>query len=651
MREKYYYETASAGMLEFEKIIQKLEESVYSEGAKEKVRNLAPMLKETEVKARLKETTEARLLIEKCGNPPLTDQEGIESYMEAAQRGECLSPEQLEKIAINLTAVRRLKDYLCRGKSYELSLPYYEENLDALDEVREELNDKIRGGRVDDYASKLLKSLREGIDRQEAKMREKADSVIRANKECMSDSFSTIRNGRICVPVKKEYKFRISGSVIDKSSTGNTLFIEPAAAARIYEELQEMKIDEENEERRILYTLTAMLSDKAEIIRENTRVTEKLDFIFGKGKLSLLMDGTEPVVNTRRRIQITNGRHPLMNREVSVPLNFEMGNGINGVIITGPNTGGKTVAIKTVALNCLMAQCGLHVSCEKAEICLNNQILCDIGDGQNLSENLSTFSAHITNVLDILRKANEESLVIMDELGSGTDPTEGMGIAIAILEELKKSGALYLVTTHYPEVKSYAEREEGVVNARMTFDKESLKPLYRMVIGEAGESCALYIAKKLGMPGGMLKRAAQAAYGTEITVAKNAGEAFEDNFSENIPEELIKERTAHISRQKGSGSVNELTDKFQIGDSVMIYPDKKLGIVCEKVNEKGVLRIQLPNKKIYINHKRVKLHVKAQELYPEDYDFSIIFETVENRKARHQMERKYVEDLEIRYEE
>lgn len=651
MREKYYYETASAGMLEFEKIIQKLEESVYSEGAKEKVRNLAPMLKETEVKARLKETTEARLLIEKCGNPPLTDQEGIESYMEAAQRGECLSPEQLEKIAINLTAVRRLKDYLCRGKSYELSLPYYEENLDALDEVREELNDKIRGGRVDDYASKLLKSLREGIDRQEAKMREKADSVIRANKECMSDSFSTIRNGRICVPVKKEYKFRISGSVIDKSSTGNTLFIEPAAAARIYEELQEMKIDEENEERRILYTLTAMLSDKAEIIRENTRVTEKLDFIFGKGKLSLLMDGTEPVINTRRRIQITNGRHPLMNREVSVPLNFEMGNGINGVIITGPNTGGKTVAIKTVALNCLMAQCGLHVSCEKAEICLNNQILCDIGDGQNLSENLSTFSAHITNVLDILRKANEESLVIMDELGSGTDPTEGMGIAIAILEELKKSGALYLVTTHYPEVKSYAEREESVVNARMTFDKESLKPLYRMVIGEAGESCALYIAKKLGMPGGMLKRAAQAAYGTEITVAKNAGEAFEDNFSEDIPEELIKERTAHISRQKSSGSANELTDKFQIGDSVMIYPDKKLGIVCEKVNEKGVLRVQLPNKKIYINHKRVKLHVKAQELYPEDYDFSIIFETVENRKARHQMERKYVEDLEIRYEE
>lgn len=185
-----------------------------------------------------------------------------------------------------------------------------------------------------------------------------------------------------------------------------------------------------------------------------------------------------------------------MEKDSCVPLNFELGDGVQGVIITGPNTGGKTVAIKTVGMNCFMAQCGLHVSCEEAEICMNNQILCDIGDGQNISENLSTFSAHITNVLDILKKANRESLVIMDELGSGTDPTEGMGIAIAILEELRKAGALYLVTTHYPEVKNYAERTEGIINARMAFDRESLRPLYRLEIGKAGESCALYIAKK-----------------------------------------------------------------------------------------------------------------------------------------------------------
>lgn len=351
-----------------------------------------------------------------------------------------------------------------------------------------------------------------------------------------------------------------------------------------------------------------------------------------------------------------------MEKSVNVPLNFEMGNGINGVVITGPNTGGKTVAIKTAALSCLMAQCGLHVAGEKAQVCMNNFILCDIGDGQNLSENLSTFSAHITNVLDILRKADRESLVVLDELGSGTDPTEGMGIAIAILKELKRSGALYLVTTHYPEVKTYAEKEEGVVNARMTFDKESLKPLYQLVIGEAGESCALYIAKKLGMPEAMLKEAELASYGTVSgtpasasdsgTKTSSAGGAFcnaqrgtweggagrDGNLMEKV-------KNAPIKKQNASRSGVFLADKFKRGDSVMVFPDRKIGIVCETINEKGVLRVQMPDKKIYINHKRVRLHVAAQELYPEDYDFSIIFDTVENRKKRHQMERKYVEDV------
>ncbi|MBD5393561.1 MAG: DNA mismatch repair protein MutS [Lachnospiraceae bacterium] len=625
-----FYETPSAKMLEFDKIIEQLESLAYTQKAKQQIRNLSPSLSEAEVKASLRNTTEARIMLEKCGTPPATALEGTAQLIEIARKEGCLTPGQLEEIAVTLTATRRLKDYLSRGKSYEISLPYYEENLDSLDEIREELNDKIRNGRVDDYASKLLKSLREGIERTEAKMREKADLVIRANKECMSDSFSTTRNGRICVPVKKEYKFKISGSVIDKSSTGNTLFIEPAAVARLYEELQEMKIDEENEERRILYTLTALLCDKAEVIERNNATIEKLDFLFAKGKLSFAYDGTEPHINTDRVIRLVNGRHPLMDKNSNVPLRFEIGNGIKGVIITGPNTGGKTVAIKTVALNCLMAQCGLHVSCEKAEICMNNLILCDIGDGQDLSENLSTFSAHITNVLSILRKADSESLVILDELGSGTDPTEGMGIAIAILKELKRSGANYLVTTHYPEVKAYAEKEEGVINARMTFDKESLKPLYQLVIGEAGESCAFYIAKKLGMPESMLREASKAAYGEEMGEIDGA--------------ELIKEKNSHIRKEKKNHQ-KPLSERFKRGDSVMIYPDKKIAIVCEPVNERGILRVQLPDKKIYINHKRVKLYVAAEELYPEDYDFSIIFDTVENRKIHHQMERKYVEDV------
>ncbi len=641
MKEIYFCETASAKMLEFDKVIGQLEELACTETAKEQIRRLQPSLSESEVRAWQRATTEGRVMLEKCGMPPITALEEIPKLIEIAEKGGCLLPEQLERIAANLTAVRRLKDYLNRGKAYDIGLPYYEENLDSMDEIREELQDKIRGSRVDDYASRLLKSLREGIDRTETKMREKADAAIRTNKDCMSDSFSTIRNGHICIPVKKEYKFKVPGSVIDKSSTGSTLFIEPVAVAKLYEELQEMRIDEENEERRILYTLTAMLSDKADIIVKNNATIEKLDFIFAKGKLSMAYDGVEPSINTERYIRLEGGRHPLMDRKVNVPLQFEIGRGINGVIITGPNTGGKTVAIKTVALNCLLAQCGLHTACERAEICMNNLIIFDIGDWQNLTENLSTFSAHITNVLSILRKADKESLVILDELGSGTDPAEGMGIAIAILKELKKSGALYLVTTHYPEVKTYAEQEEGVVNARMTFDKESLRPLYQLIIGEAGESCAFYIARKLGMPEGMLWEAQKAAYGSS-SVGKE--------FDTQLEQGLRKEKNASVKKSKPFHQ-KQLSEKFRCGDSVMVYPDKKIGIVCEPVNEKGVLRVQLPDKKIYINHKRVKLHVSSDELYPEDYDFSIIFDTVENRKARHQMERKYVKDLEIIHKE
>ena len=641
MKEIYFCETASAKMLEFDKVIGQLEELACTETAKEQIRRLQPSLSESEVRAWQRATTEGRVMLEKCGMPPITALEEIPKLIEIAEKGGCLLPEQLERIAANLTAVRRLKDYLNRGKAYDIGLPYYEENLDSVDEIREELQDKIRGSRVDDYASRLLKSLREGIDRTETKMREKADAAIRTNKDCMSDSFSTIRNGHICIPVKREYKFKVPGSVIDKSSTGSTLFIEPVAVAKLYEELQEMRIDEENEERRILYTLTAMLSDKADIIVKNNATIEKLDFIFAKGKLSMAYDGVEPSINTERYIRLEGGRHPLMDRKVNVPIQFEIGRGIKGVIITGPNTGGKTVAIKTVALNCLLAQCGLHTACERAEICMNNMILCDIGDGQNLTENLSTFSAHITNVLSILRKADKESLVILDELGSGTDPAEGMGIAIAILKELKKSGALYLVTTHYPEVKTYAEQEEGVVNARMTFDKESLRPLYQLIIGEAGESCAFYIARKLGMPEGMLWEAQKAAYGSS-SVGKE--------FDTQLEQGLRKEKNASVKKSKPFHQ-KQLSEKFRRGDSVMVYPDKKIGIVCEPVNEKGVLRVQLPDKKIYINHKRVKLHVSSDELYPEYYDFSIIFETVENRKARHQMERKYVKDLEIVHKE
>lgn len=622
--------------IEINKIKEKWKDLALTDWAKEQIEKTGIFLSESELRRQLKDTTDARNMIDKCGTPPLSNVSEITVIMEAAVRGECLTPFQLEKICMSLVAIKRLKDYLSRGKEYMNALAYYEENLDENDELRDEISRQIRNTDVDDFASKELQQIRSQIQRCDDEMRHKAEQVMRNNKECMADSFCTIRNGRICIPVKKEYRYKISGSVIEKSSTGNTLFMEPTAVSKYYEEIQLLKIAEENEVYRILYTLSAMVAASSESTFENIRMVEKLDYIFSKGKLSIDMDACEPAINTERRIKLVSAWHPLMDKEIAVPLQFEIGDETYGIVITGPNTGGKTVAIKTVMLNSMMAQYGLHVTCREADICMNSSYLCDIGDGQNIAENLSTFSAHITNVLSILKEVNENSFVIMDELGSGTDPTEGMGIAVAILEELRKSGALFLVTTHYPEVKEYAEKTDNILNARMTFDKETLNPTYQMIIGEAGESCAFYIADRLGMPNDMLRTAIVASYGEEAVNKYQFREGTQT---------LKKEKGSRIIKKKVQNVNSTLSTKYKIGDSVMIYPDKKIAIVCEPINEKGVLHVQLPNKKIWINHKRVKLHVAATELYPEDYDFSIIFESVENRKKLHDMGRKYIMEV------
>lgn len=632
-------------ILEFNLILEKLEEFAHTEAAKEKIKNLTPSLKEGEVKKSLRDTTEARTIIDRIGLPPAVSMNGLKEIMDTARQGGCLSAEDLEQTGGMLTAVKRFKDFLNRCKYLELGLPYYEQDLNPLEDLAREIYESVRNGKVEDSASKHLKNIRQDVARLEEKLRAKAESILRGNKKYFSDSYVTMRNGRLCLPVKKDYRSGVPGSVIDQSATGSTLFIEPAAIAVLNGELELLRIEEENEARRILYMLTASVEENLEVLEGDKRLLEKLDFLFAKGSLSASMAGTSPGINTDRTIKIINGRHPFMNPETVVPLNFELGKKERGIVITGPNTGGKTVSIKTVGLFSLMAQCGLHLPCEEADLCMNSQVLCDIGDGQNITENLSTFSAHITNVMRILKEAGPESLVILDELGSGTDPAEGMGIAIAILEELRSNGCLFLATTHYPEVKTYAKEAEGITNARMAFDKETLRPLYRMEIGEAGESCALYIAKRLGMPEAMIRRARRYAYGEQESLGE------EELKTLNESAEHLNFKGPKIEKlKKMAVNKNVMEKKFTIGDSVYVYPDKKKGIVCKPVNDKGLLQVQMPDKKIWVNQKRVKLLVAAEELYPEDYDFSIIFDTVENRKARHKMEKGYQEGLEIRTE-
>ncbi|MDY4837115.1 MAG: hypothetical protein SO165_05080 [Lachnospiraceae bacterium] len=406
--------------IEFNKVKEIWAGFAITKEAKDRIKDKWIILDESTLRAELKNTSDAKEMIEKLGNPPLQDVSEILEILKIASKGECLTPYRLERVQSILSCLERLSSYLNRGKQYNNSLVYYDETLFTYEELKEEIVRQIRPEQVDSHASKDLFDIRMKIEQLENEMIQKAESVIRANGDYMADNFHTTRNGRICVPVKKEYRNKVQGNVIDKSSTGNTLFVEPEGVSRLSEKLQLLKIDEENEVYRILYTLTAMVSDRANELTDNMHLIEKLDYFFSKGKLSIELDAVEPKINFDRQIKLIDARHPLMDRETDVPLTFELGNTYRGVVITGPNTGGKTVAIKTVMLNLVMAQCGLHICCKNADICMNSGYFCDIGDGQNISDNLSTFSSHIKNVLNILKEIDENSFVIMDELGSGT---------------------------------------------------------------------------------------------------------------------------------------------------------------------------------------------------------------------------------------
>lgn len=632
-------------ILGYNQILNQLRLNANTIQGKEMASNLRPFLSEIELRKNLRETTQARQFLEEAGTPPIPIMEHVEEDIGKAVKGELLLPERIEQIGTFLAAIKRLKTYLELGKEKEISLAFYSDNLICQEDLRREIERSIRGGKIDDYASNTLRDIRKQIILLEEKIKQKAESILRANKSYTSDSFIVTRNGRLCIPLKKEYKNKVPGSVVDKSSTGSTLFLEPKAVMQLSEELEIYKIEEDTEERRILYQLMDMIAGREIEMLDNIRVITMLDFIFAKGKLSMDMDAVESAINLDRYIYLEQARHPLLGKEECVPLQFEIGHGTRGIIITGPNTGGKTVAIKTVGLLSMMACSGLHIPCQNADIAMNSQVLCDIGDGQNISDNLSTFSAHIRNVIEILKRVNEDTLVILDELGSGTDPAEGMGIAIAILEQLRLSGCLFLATTHYPEVKEYADRHGEIVNARMAFDRESLRPLYRLEIGKSGESCALYIAKRLGLPDMMVRMAAEEAYGNQ---AQGLIEELNLNRrNESLPKvsgpKLQKKTPVQKEAVHGKG--------YQRGDSVLVMPDNKIGIVVKPADGQGNVQVQVKKEKFLINHKRLKLKVSAQELYPEDYDFSILFETVENRKKRHRMGKGYQEGMVIEMEE
>lgn len=622
-------------MLEFNKILELLSNHALSQRTKQKILELKPYLNEEEAILKINETTEAKMIIDSIGIPPLPIMKDIDKILELVQKQTMLSPEQLTNINEFLISCKRIKSYLNR---LDTQISSYSKTIDSLDDLYSEIENSIRNNQVDDNASKALKNIRHKLENINSQIKFKLENLLKTKKDYFADNYVTIRNNHYTLPVKKEFKSQINGNVIDVSQSGSTYFIEPHIIQTLNGELAELQIEEENETRKILYTLTSFVYDYLHQLQINIEAIETLDFIFAKAKLSIEMKANPVKLSCDRRIIIKSGIHPLLNQQNIVPLNFELGQNYNGIVITGPNTGGKTVTLKTVGLLSLMAQSGLHVPADtQSEFTMNNTILCDIGDNQSISENLSTFSSHINNIIDILNNSDSESLILLDELGSGTDPNEGMGIAISILDELIQKNCLFVATTHYPEVKEYAKNTPKLINARMAFDRESLKPLYNLIIGEAGESCALYIAQKLGLPSHMLKRAYYEAYKIQQPDIPNE---IKNNLNPNIK---------HIQKRKITKE-NKIKNKFHVGDSVMVYPQKLIGIVYKEIDELGEIIVQIQGKKQHIKYKRVKLITPASELYPPDYDFSIIFETVQNRKARHKLERKYDKDTQIVYE-
>ena len=620
--------------LGFDQIIEQLQEMAVSRSARRILGNTEPILNESLCRARMEETTAARRVMESAGTPPLTESETTQAGLAASLQGSMLSPADLCSVARFCAAIRRLRRYLRNAAPFSAAIASWHAELPDLDLLEEDISRSVREDAVLDDASPALRDLRRRREHTEQGIREKLNQLIFHHKKELADTYITQRGGTYVLPVQKRFQGQFPGRIVEVSGKGSTVFMEPSAVRSMRMELEQLLVDTDTEERRILWELSDRVAAEAQPLEDSIRVMTDLDVIFARAKLSLEMNARPAEITSERRIRLAEARHPLLNPETCIPLSLELSLPDAGIAVTGPNTGGKTVCLKAVGLLTLMAQSGLHIPCgDGTVIGMMDRVLCDIGDSQSISQNLSTFSGHMTNVIRILRECSRDSLVLLDELGSGTDPAEGSGLAAAILEELLRRSCFFMVTTHDPQIKQWAEQTEHVVSARMAFDQASLQPLYRLELGKSGKSCAIEIARRLGMDEGLLARARQVTdHGPE---SKPEGR---HRRPMPVPPTRLQRR---IIRNEGA------FERFTMGDSVLLLPDKKNAIVYRPADDEGNVIIQLQGRKLSVRHNRLKLLVPASELYPPDYDFSIVFDTVANRKAAHTMDRKFDPDAVI----
>lgn len=491
--------------LEYHKIIAMLEEHASSFRGKQLCRRLKPMTNLEKINTYQEQTAAAFTRIIKKGRISFSDAAPVEESMKRLEIGGTLGITELLRICRLLQTAARVKAYGRHDTQEELSdcLDAFFDMLEPLTLLSTEIDRCIISeDEISDDASSTLRNIRRSINQINDKVHDTLTTLVNGSlRTYLQDAIITMRGDRYCVPVKAEYRSQVHGMIHDQSSTGSTLFIEPMAIVKLNNDLKELYAKEQEEIQVILARLSADTADYIEPIRTNYRALTDLDFIFARGNLALRMRGSRPLFNNEGRIRIREGRHPLLDAKKVVPITVSLGEDFTLLIITGPNTGGKTVSLKTVGLFTLMGQAGLHIPAgDHSELAVFKQIYADIGDEQSIEQSLSTFSSHMTNIVSFLKDVDEDSLVLFDELGAGTDPTEGAALAIAILSHLHQRNIRTMATTHYSELKVYALSTPGVENACCEFDVESLKPTYRLLIGIPGKSNAFAISGKLGLP-------------------------------------------------------------------------------------------------------------------------------------------------------
>lgn len=534
-------------VLEYHKIIEMLIGHAHSPLGKVKCQNLLPMTNLQDIRIAQTETTDAVSRIRMKGSIHFSAAKDIYASFKRLEFGSTLGMVELLQIAQLLSNTLRAKQY---GHHIETeyepdSLEGYFAILDPLSSMEKEISRCIISeDTMSDHASPELSKLRKQQKNILARMHNELNSILNAHKEYLMDHVITMRNGNYCLPIKSEYKNRIQGVIHDQSSTGSTVFIEPIAIIRMNNTLRELEIQEKREIEFILQNLSYMIAPYTQILSTNLETLAHLDFVYAKASLSRHMSGIAPIFNAQKYIHIKDGRHPLLDPKKVVPIHISLGKEYHLLVVTGPNTGGKTVSLKTVGLFTLMGQSGLHIPAfDGSELSVFTEVFADIGDEQSIEQSLSTFSGHMTKIVEILKKADANSLCLFDELGAGTDPTEGAALAIAILRFLHRMQTRTMATTHYSELKVFALTQPGVENASCEFDIETLRPTYRILIGIPGKSNAFAISKKLGLSEHIIEEASQLIHKEE--------KSFEDVLAKiEVDRKVIEKERLEVEKYK-----------------------------------------------------------------------------------------------------